>query len=57
MTVTTYLSITQVKRYWYEVMDRVAAGEDIVVTKWGRATVRFVRIDDSDVNAGASVTQ
>ena len=32
----TTMSITEIKRDFYEVCDRVAAGERIIITKWGR---------------------
>lgn len=52
----TTLSITEVKRRFDEVYERVAAGERIVVTKWGRPVVALERVTDAPEGRGKPPT-
>ena len=38
----TELSITEVKANFETIVDRVEAGEDVIVTRWGKPYVRMV---------------
>jgi prevent-host-death family protein len=40
------VSMTEAKRDFYELYDRVAAGEEVIITRWGKPVARMIRNAD-----------
>ena len=51
--------MTEAKRDFYELYDRVAAGEEVIITRWGRPVARMILNPDyrppSDASDNAGI--